>query len=169
LWLSYGAVGLLLGSWGIELLLVWGQREVQWYAIPAGLYLLGVGYLEWAWGSRPLARWLDRAALLLLLGSSFWQSLGDDGWIYALLLGAEGLAIVWWGSARRLRRFLYAGVDGVTLDVAGQLLEPLFSANVIVLATVGMSLIVLASLVERRLEAVKLLSKELRDRLEEWE
>jgi hypothetical protein len=166
---SYGAVGLLLGSWSVEWLLVWGQREVQFYAIPASLYLLGVGYLEWSWGKRSLARWIDRAALLLLLGSSFWQSLGDEGWIYALLMGAEGLAIVWWGSARRLRRFLYAGVAGVTLGVAGQLVEPFFSANVIVLAAAGISLLVLVSFIERRLEAVELLSKELRERLDEWE
>jgi hypothetical protein len=169
LWLGYGAMALLLASWSVEWLLVWGQREVQWYAVPAGLYLLGVGYLEWRWGSRPLARWVDRAAMLLLFGSSFWQSLGDDGGIYALLMGIEGLAIVWWGSARRLRRFLYAGVAAVALDVTGQLIEPMFSINVIVLATVGIGLIVLVGFIERRREAVKLLSKELQGRLDEWE
>jgi hypothetical protein len=169
LWLGYGAMALLLASWSVEGLLVWGQREVQWYAVPAGLYLLGVGYLEWRWGSRALARWIDRAAMLLLFGSSFWQSLGDGGGIYALLMGIEGLAIVWWGSARRLRRFLYAGVAAVVLDVAGQLIEPVFSANVIVLATAGIALIALGLFIEQRLEAIKLLSKELQDRLDEWE
>ena len=169
-WLGYSAVVALLGSWSLEWLLVWGMREVQWYAVPAGVYLLSVGYLEWNNGSRALARWVDHAALLLLLGSSFWQSLGEGGWRYALLMGGEGLAIVWWGSGRRLRRFLYIGVLGVTLDIAGQLIEPLLSANRwIVFGVVGTLLISLAVLVERRLEAVMALSKELRQRLERWD
>ena len=100
-WRGYGAVALLLCGWGLEWFLVWDLREVQWYAVPAGLYLLSVGYLEWRQGRKTLARWIDRAALLLLLGSSFYQSLAEPrGWPYALLMGAESLLLVWWGSAR---------------------------------------------------------------------
>jgi hypothetical protein len=169
-WLGYGAVLLLLGAWSVEWLLLWNLREVQWYAIPAGVYLLGVGYLEWTAGSRTLARWIDRAALVLLLGSAFWQSLGADGTPYALLMGTEGLLVGWWGSTRRLRRFLYAGVAGVTLDVSGQLVEPLLSANRwIVFGVTGMLLVTLAILVERRLETVLALSEDVRERLERWE
>ncbi|MEW5872127.1 MAG: hypothetical protein AB1894_22890 [Chloroflexota bacterium] len=172
-WLGYGAVAMLLAAWCLEWSLVWGQREVQWYAVPAGIYLLGVGYLEWTAGgkgSRALARWIDRAAILLLLGSSFWQSLGPEGGRYALLMGVEGLLLLWWGSARRLRRFLYAGVGGVTLDVAGQLIEPLLSANRwIVFGVAGALLIGLAIFIERRLEQVMALSREVRQRLEKWE
>jgi hypothetical protein len=169
-WLGYAAAGMLLAAWSLELLLVWGQREVQFYVIPAGLYLLGVGYLEWKFGSRSLGRWIDYAAILLLLGSLFWQSLGDYGGRYALLMGLEGLLLLWWGSARRLRRFLYAGVGGVTLDVAGQLIEPLLSANrYIVFGVAGLILISLAIFIERRLEQVLSFSKDVRQRLEKWE
>lgn len=170
-WLGYAAVGLLLGAWSLEWLLVWGMREVQWYAIPAGLYLLGVGYLEWRQGSRPLARWIDRLALLLLLGSAFWQSLSQEpGWAYALLMGVEGLLIVWWGSARRLRRFLYVGVAGVMVDLVAQLIEPLLSANRwIVFGVAGLLIIGLGILIERRLEQVRALSESWRKRLEAWE
>lgn len=173
--LGYLSVGLLLAAWTLEWLLIWGQREVQWYAIPAGLYLLGMGYLEWRQGSeasRSLARWIDRAAVLLLLGSAFWQSLtAANGWYYALLMGAEGLLMVWWGSARRLKRFLYAGVAGVTIDVVGQSIEPLLSDTNrwIVLLIAGLVLVFVGALVERRLEQVKDLSAEFRKRLEDWQ
>jgi hypothetical protein len=169
--LGYVAMAMLLGAWSLELALVWGQREVQYYAIPAGVYLLMVGYLEWHRGSRALARWVDYSALVLLLGTSFWQSLGPVGWSYALLMGFEGLAITWWGSTRRLRRFLYAGVVGVTVDVAGQLIQPLLTATNrwIVFGIVGIFLVSLAILVERRLENVLALTKDVRRRLEDWE
>jgi hypothetical protein len=170
-WLGYGAVALLLGAWSLEWFFLWGMRELQWYAVPAGFYLLGVGYLEWRQDRKTLARWIDRAGLLLLLFSSFWQSMTEpNGWPYALLMGAEGLAIAWWGSARRQRRFLYFGVAGVVVDVGGQLIEPLLSANRwIVFGVAGLILVTIAVLVERQLETVMRLSRELRERLEEWE
>jgi hypothetical protein len=170
-WLGYGAVALLLSAWSLEWFFIWGMRETQWYAVPAGIYLLGVGCLEWRQDRKTLARWIDRAGLLLLLFSSFWQSMtATNGWPYALLMGAEGLAITWWGSARRQRRFLYFGVAGVVVDVVGQLIEPLLSANRwIVFGVAGLILVTIAVLVERQLEAVMRLSRELRERLEEWE
>ena len=171
LWLGYGAVAGLLAAYGLEVLLFLGQREVQWYALPAGVYLLGLGYLEWREDRRRLARWIDRTAMLLLFGSAFWQSLAQsNGWRYALLMSAEGLGIAWWGSARRQRRFLYSGVSAVVIAVAGQLIEPLLSANRwIVFGAVGIFLVGIAILVERRLETVKQLSRELQERLEDWD
>lgn len=170
-WLGYVAVILLLCGWSLEWFFIWGMREPQWYAVPAGVYLLGVGYLEWRQGRRTLARWIDRAGVLLLLFSSFWQSMTEaNGWPYALLMGGESLLIGWWGSARRQRRFLYFGVAGVVVDVAGQSIEPLLSANRwIVFGVAGLSLVAVAVFVERRLEALTRLSRELRERLEEWE
>ncbi len=168
--LGYASVALLLVAWSLELLLAWGQREAQIYAAPAGVYLLALGYLERRLGSRDLARWVDWAAVILLLGASFWQARGANGGRYALWMGVECLLLAWWGSARRLRRFLYAGVAGLTLDVTAQLIEPLLSANRwIVFAVAGLILVGLAVLIERRLEALKGLSEELRARLEAWE
>jgi hypothetical protein len=169
--LGYGAVAMLLAAYGLEWLLFLGQREVQWYALPAGVYLLSVGYLEWRQGRLALAGWIDRTAMLLLFGSAFWQSLAqEDGWRYALLMGVEGLVIAWWGSARRQRRFLYSGVSAVVIAVVGQLIEPLLSVNRwIVFGLAGLLLVSIAILVERRLETVMRLSQEWRERLEDWE
>jgi hypothetical protein len=170
-WLGYGAIGLLLCAWGLEWFLVWDLREIQWYAVPAGIYLLVVGFLEYRQGRRLLGRWIDHSALLLLLDSSLYQSLAEEnGWTYALIMGAECLALIWWGSARRQRRFLYAGVVGIVTDVVGQLIEPLLSANRwLVFGGVGLFVLTVAILVERSLETVQRVSQEWRERLEEWE
>lgn len=166
---SYLALWLLLTSWSVWLLLLAGSRELQFYALPSGLYLLLVGWLEHSRGSQAVARWIDRAGLLLLLGSSFWQSLGQWGGGYALLMIVEGLLIAWLGSWRRLRRLLYGGVVGVVTAVAGQLIEPLMELNSLALLLLGALLVALGIGLERRLEKVRHLSQEWRTRLESWE
>lgn len=168
-WLGYGAVLMLLGAWSGWLYFLSGRQELQLYAIPAGFYLLGVGWAEWSWGSRGLARWIDRAALLLLFGSAFWQSFGPYGGVYALVMMGEGLLVAWFGSMRRLRRLLYAGMAGVITAVTGQLVEPLLAANTYVLLLLGGFLVALGIALERRLDKVRGFSKEVRALLEHWE
>ena len=167
--LSYLAVGMLLAGWMLYAFYIqaWdGLARVQWYAIPAGLYLLGIGYLEWERGSRLLARWLDYAAMLLMIGSLFWQTL-RFGWQFALLLGVEGFVSLWWGSARRLRRFFYAGMVGVILATLAQLINSLQSINQwIVFGTIGLLLVAAAAIVERKLEDIR---ASLQEVLEDWE
>jgi hypothetical protein len=167
--LAYLAIGMLLAGWLLYAFYIrqWaGLARVQWYAIPAGLYLLGISYLEWQRGHRTLARWLDYAALFLMMGSLFWQTL-LFGPSYALLLGLEGLAILWWGSARRLRRLFYAGMVGGILAVLGQLINSLSSINQwIVFGLIGLLLVAIAILVERKLEDIKLWQEKI---LETWE
>lgn len=171
--LGYGAVALLLGAWALWWRFFVDMPEFQWYAVPAGLYLLGIGWLEWRSGSRTLARWVDRAAMLLWLGSAWYQSLpgvADSPWRYALIMGAEALFLVWYGSARRRKEFLYAGLVAVVLDAITQSIEPLLTVNRwIVFGIAGLLLVGLAVLIERRLDRIRALSAELRSRLETWE
>jgi hypothetical protein len=167
--LGYAAVGMLLAGWMLYAFYIqqWDDlAQVQWYAMPAGLYLMMVSFLEWRRGNKKLARWLDYAAMLLMIGSLFWQTL-RFGWRYALLLGAEGFAALWWGSARRVRRFFYAGMVGVILATLGQLINSLQSINQwIVFGIIGLLLVVVAAVVERRLETIRV---SLREVLEHWE
>ncbi|MBI4674121.1 MAG: hypothetical protein HY741_20950 [Chloroflexi bacterium] len=155
---GYVAIGVLLLAWMIHAFYVqqWDDRaSIQWYAIPSGLYLLGIAYLEAQRGHKQLARWIDYAAMTLMMGSLFWQTL-LYGWSYALLLGAEGFASFWWGSARRLRRFLYIGILGVVLATLAQLLNALQSVNQwIIFGLIGLLVVVTAILVERKLEDIK--------------
>ena len=68
----------------------------------------------------------------------------------------EGFAAFWWGSARRLRRFFYAGMAGVILATLGQLLNALQEVNQwITFGLIGLILVFLAIIVERKLEAIK--------------
>ena len=174
--LGYGAVALLLWAWALWWRFFLNMVGFQWYAVPAGFYLLGVGWMEWRQGHRTLAHWIDRAGMLIWLGTSWLQSLPaaggaiDDGWPFALLMGVEALLLIWWGSTRRLKRFLYVGVVAVMVNVVTQTVEPLLSANRwIVFGIAGLLLVGLAVLVERRLEAIRELSAEVRERLEGWE
>ncbi|MBI5033513.1 MAG: hypothetical protein HZB51_23575 [Chloroflexi bacterium] len=165
---GYFAIAMLLAAWMLHAFYVqrWdGATNVQWYALPAGLYLLGVSFLEWQRGNHNLARWIDYAAVVLMMGSLFWQTL-LYGWSYALLLGAEGFAAFWWGSARRLRRFLYAGMMGVVLATLAQLINALQSINQwLVFGIIGLIVVIAAILIERRIEDVKA----LRQIFETWE
>ncbi|MCB0162782.1 MAG: hypothetical protein KDI79_01060 [Anaerolineae bacterium] len=156
--LGYGAIAMLLSGWMLHIFYIqrWDNfRYVQWYAFPAGLFLVSIAYLEWRKGNRGFARWLDYSAAILMLGSLFWQTL-LFGWIYALFLGTEGLAAFFWGSYRRLRRFLYIGMVGMILATVGQLLNSLQSVNQwIVFGIIGLLLVATAVIVERKLEDIK--------------
>jgi hypothetical protein len=90
-----------------------------------------------------------------MMGSLFWQTL-LYGWLYALMLGAEGFATFWWGSARRLRRFFYAGMIGVILATVAQLINSLQSINQwIIMGIIGLLVIIVGLLVERKREEIK--------------
>jgi hypothetical protein len=168
-WLGYGSIWLMLSAWSLWLLYVQGQTELQLYALPASIYLFGVGWLEWTYGSRNLASWIDRAAIVLMFGAAFWQSFGQWGLAYAVLMMIEGLALVWLGSVRRLRRLLYAGVGGVVTAVVGQLIEPLFNLETYVFLILGAALLAAGILIEQRREKVLQLANELKLKLEDWE
>jgi hypothetical protein len=156
--LGYVAIAILLMAWMLHVFYIqqWDDlRRLQWYALPAGLYLSGIAYLEWQQNNKTFARWLDYAAMILMIGSLFWQTL-LFGWGYALLLGSEGLSAFFWGSGRRLRRFLYGGMAGVILATLGQLLNSLRSINQwIVFGIIGLLLVLIAIIVERKLEDIK--------------
>jgi len=166
--LGYFAGMMLLTGWLIYAFYIQQWEDlplVQWYAIPVGLYLIGIAYLEWQHRNKQWARWLDYAAMVLMFGSLFWQTM-ILGWKFALLLGVEGLVSLWWGSARRLRRFFYAGILGVVLATVGQLVNALQAINQwITFGIIGSLLVLVAVIVERRMETFKA----WQESLEDWE
>jgi hypothetical protein len=163
--LGYVATGMLLVSWSLQIFYIQQWENLQFYAIPTGIYLLAIAFLEWHHGNKEFGRWLDYLGLIVLIGSLFWQTL-LFGWGYALLLGVEGLTILWWGSARRLRRFLYAGMSAIILATLGQLFNSLWSINQwIVFGIIGALLVILAIVIERKLDDIKV----WQESLETWE
>jgi hypothetical protein len=167
---GYLAMAMLIGAWYLYAFFInaWDNlRAVQWYAMPVGLYLLGIAFLEWSRGNKLLSRWLDYAAMLLMMGTLFWQT-WEFGWWFALTLMAEGLAFMFvMGVGRRLRRFFYAGLTGAMLAVLGQLLNSLQNVNQwLVFGIIGLLMIAGAVAIERNMEAIKTWRDEV---AETWE
>jgi hypothetical protein len=163
--LGYAAMGMLLISWLLQTLYLQQWKNLQFYTIPTGLYLLSIAYLEYQRGHKAQGQWLDYVGLALMMGSLFWQTM-LFGWGYAFLLGVEGALAFWWGSARRLRRFLYAGMVAVILATIGQLINALWSINQwIVFGAIGLLLVLLAIVIERKLDDIKI----WQESLEAWE
>jgi hypothetical protein len=161
---AYIAIGMLLTSWLLQAFYIQQLTNIQWYVLPTGFYLLGIGYFEWRQGHKTLGRWLDYFAIALMMGTLFWQTL-IFGLAYALLLGAVGFLFIWWGTARRLRRFLYSGTGGVVLAAVGILVNQFWSINQwIVFGVVGLLVIITAIVVERKLDDIKAWQE-----LETWE
>jgi hypothetical protein len=167
---GYLAMAFLLAAWYLYAFFInaWDNlRLIQWYALPVGLYLLGIAFIEWNRGNKLLARWLDYAALLLMLGSLFWQT-WLFGWLFALMLLTEGLTFLFLlGISRQLRRFFYAGLIGVMLAVLGQLLNAQQHVNQwLIFGIIGLLMISGAIAIERNMEAIKTWRDQV---LETWE
>lgn len=169
-WLGYVAVGMLETAWGLFLLRGLQVREIQWYAIPAALYLLGIGAVEHRRRRRRLAQTVDIAGLLLLFGSSLWQSVQPDGFRYAVLLAAEGLLVIWLGAVQRVRRQFFAGLAALIVNVAIQAINPLRALDKTVLfLSLGILLVGIAVLAERRREEIIRTTRQWWTRLEAWD
>lgn len=100
--------------------------DAQWYALPAGLYLLLIAHIARR-DRRPERRRV--ASSLAALGSaalllpSLAQALDGDSGVYAVLAGVEGLALVGWGIATRWRPLVAGGVAGVVSMTLRQLFD----------------------------------------------
>ena len=168
--LAYVGFVLLLFGWIVQAI-DWRIGQAQIYAIPVGLYLFGVAHWERLKSSPQKyqdAYFIDQTstenengvmwspfvevlALLLVGGSAFIQSVTQEPeWVYALLLGIEGVLIVIWGSVSRSRILFVGGVLIFAIDVIYQvtsLLSHLGGAMVGVIF--GSLIIVLVVLAER--------------------
>jgi len=157
-------MGMLLGAWTI-LLAGEGISEPQLYAIPAGVYFTGIGFLERRRERRLFALLVESFGLALLLVTSFVQSLsGSDGFLYFLLLLVEGLLVLWWATIQRLRVPFLIGLSGSALNVVAQIIV---SINVydqqrwFIILGVGLALVIGVIFIERERE-------NFISRVEEW-
>jgi hypothetical protein len=111
---------LALGA-GLMRIAATSPDNVQAYTVPVALYLLAVG-----WTRRREPRRYDAltgAGAAILLFPPFVQSLTADGFRWALLAGAEALALIFVGLAVRRRAALAVGVIGLTLVVLRQTVD----------------------------------------------
>jgi hypothetical protein len=169
--LGYLAVAMLQAAW-ILLLVARDVRQPQLYAIPIGLYLMGVGTLERRRRSHfPVL--LECFGLAVLLLTTFIQSLnGVEGFPYFVLLLAEGIAVIGWGAWRCIKIPFFIGLGASALNVVAQVvvLVSVYEVNRwFIIFGVGTLLVATAVMVERRRERLVSRVQEWRGTLEGWD
>jgi len=170
--LGYLGLAMLQLAWVLALI-VRDVRLPQWYAIPAGLYFTGVGFLERRRRRGLFAIIVESFGLAVLLVTSFIQSLnGAEGFPYFVLLLVEGLVVVWWGASRRLKVPFSIGLGASALNVVAQVvvLVNVYAVNRwFIILGVGLLLVTTAVFVERQRERIIARTQEWQDELETWE
>jgi len=170
--LGYTAMAMLQAAWAL-LLIVGKVAEPQLYAIPAGLYFTGIGYLERRRSRKLYAIIIESFGLAVLLLTAFIQSLngGVEGLPHFVLLIVEGLLVIWWGASRRLKLPFFVGLAASAINVVGQVVVAFSGGDIVirVLIIFGAGVIIItAGLI---IERLSLLAKvpEWLEALEEWE
>ena len=102
------------------LLVHFGVNEPQSYVIPTGLALLGLGWNEHRRGGNLTYRLPTLLGLVILLGSSFVQSLPRGAFVYAAWLGMESLAAIGWGVRTRSRGYVSLGAVALLANAVAQ-------------------------------------------------
>jgi hypothetical protein len=150
---------------------------MQVYALPAGLYFVVVGFLERRLHKGLFATAIESFGIVVLLLTAFIQSLDTNtGLLYFVLLLVEGLLIIWWGAARRFKIPFFMGLAASVVNVVAQIILLLntlgltqgFGRFVIIFA-VGVTLVIVAVVVERQRIQIITKAREWREVLEQWE
>jgi hypothetical protein len=170
-----------LGYFGMALLeLAWiivlyrsDIAQPQFYAIPGGLYFLGIAFLEARRDHKRYAIALELLGLGVLLLPSFIQSLSrEDGLPYFILFLVEGFLVLAWGVFQRRKISFFAGIGAVALNLVAQLILLMQISNItrwIVALGAGLLIMGLAIYIERQREQVRARLSEWGETLEQWE
>ncbi len=180
-YLGYAGMALLELAW-ILTLITQEVRQPQLYAIPAGLYFAGIGILERRRERRPFAVYIQCFGLVVMLLTSFIQSLNSaGGFPYFLLLLVEALLVIWCGAAQRVKIPFFIGLGASALNVVGQVTVLLLATRRsapdqgssltpwLIILGVGLLITFLAVVVERQRARIIARTQEWREVLEAWE
>ncbi|HSG45019.1 MAG TPA: hypothetical protein VLA72_17870 [Anaerolineales bacterium] len=170
--LGYLGMALLELSWVMALIMN-DVTQPQWYAIPGGLYFIGLGYMEWVRSKSKYAVGLELLGLGVLLVTSFAQSLdGETGLPYFVLLLFEGLVVIWWGVYQKRKIPFFTGIAATAINVVAQVivLVNVYDINRwFVGFGVGLLIMSMAIYIERSRERLRERARELSDTIEKWE
>jgi hypothetical protein len=170
--LSYLGTGMLLAAWVIVLILQ-DVSQPQFYAIPFGLYLASIGYFERQMGRTRFGNLVQCFGFSVMLITSFIQSLdGATGLPYFALLMAESLAIFFWGAAQHCKAPLFIGIGGSVTNVVAQVIVLVNVYDIsrwFVTLGVGLVLVIIGVIVERKRENIITRTKLWREALETWD
>jgi hypothetical protein len=173
--LGYFGMALLEIAWAL-LLYTNDIRQPQLYAIPGGLYLLGIAYLEMQLGRKKYAIAIEMLGLGLLLVTSFAQSLDrDTGLVYFVLLMMESLLAIWWGVLQKRKIPFFTGIGATVINIAAQVII-LIAVNDIhrvnrwlVVFGTGLLITAIAIITELKREQLRRFSRQVSEMLESWE
>jgi hypothetical protein len=170
--LGYLGMALLEVAWAM-LLIMNDVSQPQWYAIPAGLYFMGVAYLEWHRNRKRYAIGIEILGLGVLLLTSFMQSLnGANGFPYFVLLMFESLLVIAWGVYQKRKIPFFSGIGASALNIVAQVivLVNVYNVNIwLVALAVGLVIMGIAVYVEFKREQLRSRSRQLTEALERWE
>ena len=171
--LGYLGIALLEAAWVMALIMN-DVTQPQWYAIPGGLYFIGLGYMEWMRSKSKYAIGLEILGLGVLLVTSFAQSLdGDTGLPYFALLLAEGLLVIWWGVYQKRKIPFFTGIGASTINIVAQVIILFSDAGTntrwLIAFGVGLLIMGIAIYIERSRERLRERARELSETLEKWE
>jgi hypothetical protein len=173
--LGYFGMALIEIAWAL-LLYTNDIRQPQLYAIPGGLYFLGIAYLEMQLGRKKFALAIELLGLGLLLVTSFAQSLdGETGFVYFVMLMVESLLVIWWGVLQKRKIPFFTGISATVINIAAQVII-LISVNDIhrlnrwlVAFGVGILITAIAVIAELKREQLRTYSRQVSEMLETWE
>lgn len=151
--------------------LVWDLREMQFYVIPVGVYLLalanGIRYFQ---RHDQLARLIDTSGVVVLLGTTFLHAAGSpDNIGYILLVGGESLLVAAYGALARLRVPFVGGIASFVLGVlwlaanAARLLN-----QWLLLGLLGLLMLLAYVVLERQQEQLRRAGRDWAARLQRW-
>ena len=170
--LGYLGMALLQAAW-VMVLYMNDVVQPQWYAIPGGLYFIGISFLEWRRNKSRYAIAIELLGLGILLVTSFAQSLnGAQGFPYFVLLMFEALLVIWWGVIQKRKIPFFIGIGASVLNIVAQvtILVNVYNINIwLVGLGVGLLIMGIAVLVELKREQLRARSRELSETLEKWE
>lgn len=109
------AAGIVMLWHVLEFLVV---RELQAYALPAGIAWLAIGWNERRRGKRARYQVATFLGLGVLMGTAFQQSLGSVG--YSVLLLAESILALAWGIRARTRGYVQIAILSLVANAVAQ-------------------------------------------------
>jgi hypothetical protein len=168
---AYGAGGVFVGA-ALSQLAGWGVRELQWYVIPAGLYLLVLaGGLRRFQGQRRVSQLIETAAVMLMLGVTAAQALLPEGGLFSsLLLFGESLLMATYGALSRLRVPFVGGIAFFVAGVLWMTVDTVRLANQwVILGAMGLLMVLAYVILERHQERLLRAGRYWAGQLRAWE
>jgi hypothetical protein len=171
---AYIGVASVLTAYTLRLVVL-EVSEPQAFALPAGIYFLGIAFNEWRRGTGgDIRHMLEIAGVTLILGTSAIQSLGmlgagEERYEYALLLMVQALGIFGLSAIVHWRIAFFAGISGTVVSIAVFLEQPLRSMNTWYLVLIiGVIMLIVVGFIERRRQEIPVWFGDWRKRLESW-